>query len=323
MCLTLISLATINDIVKDNSENNKDTDDKQNDEWFDPAVGHVNNLGSEVEIMDVPIPTEPIDRKYCAMDLKGNITGLIPSKLTFEVAAGYDDNFLISYNNSQYLAEDAILRHITFVQTYFLDKSLGTKIDLKLVGKIKHWVNERMVPDNVPHIPSLDHYLNLLKTSNLDVPDHVASVLFTAHGWVARNHPGTDLTELESAISGVAAGAVCQTNFAARVIVERHENETVNDKCLLHELGHIVGMGHNHDWSKHKYVPEDYCMISKSSKVQSILRTHNPNKPYAWTICNRCDLLRRYQEIKLNKEWPDCLYFKTLQSTNKIRNPNN
>ena len=299
--LILISLANINDLIKDNNN------DQLND-WFDPAVGHVNDLGAGVEIMDIPIPTETFDKKHCAMDLKGNIAGLIPSKLTFEITASYDDNYLLSYNNSQYLAEDAILRCITFAQTYFMDKSLGTQIDLKLLGNIKHWANERMVPDKVPHIPSLDHYLELLRSSNLDVPDHVTNVLFTAHGWVARNHPGTDLVELESAISGVATGGVCATNFASRVIMERHEDINVDYKTLLHELGHLIGMRHNQDWNEYEGIPEDYCIISKSSKVQSILRTSEYTaKPYAWTICNRCDLLRRYQEIKVSEALPDCL----------------
>ena len=33
----------------------------------------------------VPKPTEVMDRKYCAMELKGNIKGLIPPKLTFKI----------------------------------------------------------------------------------------------------------------------------------------------------------------------------------------------------------------------------------------------
>ena len=101
--------------------------------------------------------------------------------------------------------------------------------------------------------------------------------------------------------------SVCLTNFVSRSIVDRVEDEIENAMTVMHELGHTLGMEHNGEWSRHG-VPENYCIISKSSKVQPILRVKmDDRKPYAWTICNRCDLLVMYQKIKLDEGRRNCL----------------
>ena len=61
-----------------------DTETNPND--YDPAVGPMPIGGLMNDITNViPIPSKPINITHCALDLKGNIHGLIPSNLTFEI----------------------------------------------------------------------------------------------------------------------------------------------------------------------------------------------------------------------------------------------
>ena len=62
--------------------------DKVDEDWFDPQVGKIQDMKGEVLTKDIKIPKESIDRKYCAMKLKGNIYGMIPSNLSLEITVG-------------------------------------------------------------------------------------------------------------------------------------------------------------------------------------------------------------------------------------------
>ena len=276
--------------------------DENESEWYDPAVGRSTNLGSQIDASQIPMPSKKLDRKDCAMNMKGNITGLIPSKLILEITASYEDNFLLAYKNDRYLAEDAILRAITFAQAYFLHKSLGTKIYLKLVGKILYWPKERMLANG----DSIIRFKKLLKESNLHIPEQATHVLFVSDGYIRQHYPNLTQDLPPPAHGGLAGGMICNDGFRSRVIVTRSWREQTMAKTMMHEIGHVLGMTHNKWWNKIEGVPEDYCIISKSSKYQSILRSGKKIKTYAWTICNRCDLLGRYQYFML-KGWKYCL----------------
>ena len=195
------------------------------------------------------------------------------------------------YNYSQSLAEEAILKTITMAQTHFLHPSLGTKIHLKLMGPIVHLPKERLVANG----PSLGRFKKLLNSSVDPSLSQATHALFTSHklvrdlGRALSSHPKVD------AIAGIARQNVCHKPYKSLVIIERMKRERSMVKVLIHELGHALGMAHNKNWSSYKGIPKGICQISKSSKYQSILRGKTP-KPYAWTICNRCDLLRLYQK---------------------------
>ena len=45
----------------------------------------------------IETPDSIIDKKHCALELEGNIEGLIPPELTLEVTVHYEDNFLAAY----------------------------------------------------------------------------------------------------------------------------------------------------------------------------------------------------------------------------------
>ena len=67
---------------------------------------------------------------------------------------------------------------------------------------------------------------------------------------------------------------------------------------LSHELGHILGMDHNHGWGN-KFGHTDIPMCKSytdgpSNGVISVMRRYEPDRRI-WSICNRCDLLKSYQ----------------------------
>ena len=196
------------------------------------------------------------------------------------------------YNYSQSQAEEAILKTITMAQTHFLHPSLGTKIHLKLMGPILYLPNERLVADG----PSLSKFQKLLQTFVNPNLDHATHALFTSHGLVRDldralpSHPKVD-----NRVGIANVWYVCFKPYKSLVIIERGPSERQMVKILMHELGHALGMAHNINWSSYKGIPKGICQISKSSKYQSIMRGKT-SKPYAWTICNRCDLLRQYQK---------------------------
>ena len=80
-----------NDILDELSSFNHyigETETNSND--YDPAVGPMPIGGLMNDISNaIPIPSKPINITYCALELKGNIHGLIPSNLTFEITVTF------------------------------------------------------------------------------------------------------------------------------------------------------------------------------------------------------------------------------------------
>ena len=78
------------------------------------------------------VPEAVIDKKHCALELGGNITGLIPPELTLEVTVSYEDNFLAAYGGNHEEALAVIEATLTHAQAAFYDESLQTRINLKV-----------------------------------------------------------------------------------------------------------------------------------------------------------------------------------------------
>ena len=73
-----------------------------------------------------------MDSDTCILDLKGNITGWIPSELFLEITIHYEETFLFASNGSHEAAQADIQELLTNAQAYFYDASLQTKIHLKV-----------------------------------------------------------------------------------------------------------------------------------------------------------------------------------------------
>ena len=94
--------------------------------------------------VDIKTPDSIIDKKHCALELEGNIVGLIPPELTLEVTVGYEDNFLASYAGDHDEAVATIEATLTHAQAFFYAESLQTKITLRTNGDITYWPDQRM-----------------------------------------------------------------------------------------------------------------------------------------------------------------------------------
>ena len=103
-------------------------------------------------------------------------------------------------------------------------------------------------------------------------------------------------------------GSVCRpynlpnNGHQASAIVENWKGMTHGvsiNKVLSHELGHTVGMDHNHGWgSKFGHTDIALCKLDfedQNNGIVSIMRQLEPNRRRVWSICNRCDLLKYYQ----------------------------
>lgn len=72
---------------------------------------------------------------------------------------------------------------------------------------------------------------------------------------------------------------------------------------LAHELGHVLGMQHSWEWEPNEEgpglgVPKGYCTEERIDNTMHLVRNFREPKPTrrTWSICNRCDLLKFYQE---------------------------
>ena len=81
---------------------------------------------------EIDTPEAVIDKKHCALDLGGNITGLIPPELTLEVTISYEDNFLAAYGGDHEHAKAVIEATLTHAQPFYYDESLQTRINLRV-----------------------------------------------------------------------------------------------------------------------------------------------------------------------------------------------
>ena len=76
----------------------------------------------------IETPDSIIEKKACALELEGNIEGLIPPELTLEVSVHYEDNFLAAMNEDHAEALATIEATLTHAQAYFYDETLQTRI---------------------------------------------------------------------------------------------------------------------------------------------------------------------------------------------------
>ena len=74
-----------------------------------------------------------IDSDTCILDLKGDISGLIPPELFLQITINYEESYLSGSNGSHVAAEAEIKELLTHAQAYFFDPSLQTKIHLEVV----------------------------------------------------------------------------------------------------------------------------------------------------------------------------------------------
>ena len=260
---------------------------------------------------DIPIPKEPIDHIECAMKLKGNIQGLIPSDLTLQLSVNYDDTFLESFNHDKAKAEASIREAITQAQPIFLDSTLGTKVHLKPVGDFIHWSGERMHATE----KNMNHFVAILKKANPS-PERLSNsfyynathVMFTNYTQCKSDNVGLEdncASGQASLASACASTRLYKSNYRLEfgeflpsiAIVEKNPGGSFG-WLLAHELGHVLGMDHDAKWeegNERPVVPKGYCNDVESGKLTNIMRNLLAPKRRTWSICNRCDLLITYQ----------------------------
>ena len=267
------------DDVQDDFESS--TDDVQDD--FDDENTNDTN--------DIPIPQESIDLEYCALRLKGNIKGLIPPDLTFKITANYEDTFLESFNNDKAKAEASIMEAITQAQPMFLDPTLGTRVHLKLVGEFTHFPGERLDSEN-----GLDRSEVLFEQANSSLLLEATHVMFVNDSCVG---------DLCTSVGIAMSSSVCYGSKYGTPSVTVVERQDSYGWLLSHELGHVLGMDHNWAWEKpskfhpdRPVLPEGYCNDAArgKSKISHLMRNFVVSKRRTWSICNRCDVLKLYQE---------------------------
>ena len=100
-----------------------------------------------------------------------------------------------------------------------------------------------------------------------------------------------------------------EVNGASVAIVENDDEP--NDRLLVHELSHIIGMDHGYSEPWTSIVPQYYCQLSPEQYSNNapwyFLRTMGGvQDDYVWSICNRCDLLISYQ-TKMLKDGKHCM----------------
>ena len=280
------------------------TDEVQDE--YETSTDDETTIGTQ----DIPIPQESIDLEYCALRLKGNIKGLIPPELTFKITANYEDSFLESFNYDKANAEASIMEAITQAQPMFLDPTLGTRVHLKLVGEFTYFPGERLTAEQED---GLERSAQLLKQANSSLLFEATHVMFTNDSCPVRE---------ECTVRGVAWGkSVCSGSYAKRygykglpsvAIVERADQY---GWLLAHELGHVLGMDHNWEWEeprqprrgerKPPLLPKGYCndgidpvtgQQKVEGKISNLMRNLVFSKRRTWSICNRCDVLKYYQD---------------------------
>ena len=267
------------DDIQDDFESS--TDDVQDD--FDDENTNDTN--------DIPIPQESIDLEYCALRLKGNIKGLIPPDLTFKITANYEDSFLESFNYDKAKAEASIMEAITQAQPMFLDPTLGTRVHLKLVGEFTHFPGERLDSEN-----GLDRSEVLLEQANSSLLLEATHVMFVNDSCVG---------DLCTSVGIAMSSSVCYGSKYGKPSVTVVERQDSYGWLLSHELGHVLGMDHNWAWEKpskfhpdRPVLPEGYCNDAArgKSKISHLMRNFVVSERRTWSICNRCDVLKLYQE---------------------------
>ena len=259
--------------------------------------------------VDIETPDSIIDKKHCALELEGNIVGLISPELTLEVTVGYEDNFLASYAGDHDEAVATIEATLTHAQAFFYAESLQTRITLRTNGDITYWPDQRMTAKG----NFMKQFANLLRANADSVPDADSHVLFTCHGLLNVLGVAPDDLPPVDKVAGMASfGNVCAGNYGSRTIVERGKGGTGMGMIgiLLHELGHNLGMGHNGEYEKKiEGIPAGLCKIDKTGDRRPIMRYASDDwvpRDLTWTICNRCDLLRNFHK-KLIKSGEYCL----------------
>ena len=86
----------------------------------------------------------------------------------------YDDSFLKIHNQDKLVAEAKIRYALDVANIDFKDETLGTEIDVHLVGNIEHWAGITMDADK------FSEWMDYLKQNNSSIPIKKAThVLFT------------------------------------------------------------------------------------------------------------------------------------------------
>ena len=222
--------------------------------------------------------------------------------LDIEFQATYEDSFMESFNNDKQAAEYYIRASINDAMNHFKDETLGTKIDLQLISEPKregadsYWSGIRAAATG----QDIDMFANYLVEKQSSLLNKATHVLFTGD-----NGDGVaGIANLDTVCKPYnhpkdhTSGQYYEPSIA---IVERNDNRP-NDTIgwlVAHELGHNLGMQHSWAWEDNfQYVPKGYCTRENTGGI-GIMRNLQRNGRHTWNSCNRCDLLKSYQQYML------------------------
>ena len=191
---------------------------------------------------------------------------------------------------------EAIEGVLTHAQGFFYDESLQTRITLRVNGDIMYWPDNRMVANG----KSLSQFRYLLLSNRGEIANADAHVLFTAHAILkALGVAPDDLPKGDAFVGFATFDTVCDPNYKGVSILERINANGSGQSMIrffLHELGHNLGMSHDGVVEKYFGLPKGTCKKTKN-KIMGRKDWENwTPRPYVWTACNRCNLLRSYHK---------------------------
>ena len=88
------------------------------------------------------VPTEIIDKVECAVDMDGNIEGLMPMDLTVRMTVGYEENYLAAYGGDHDRALQTIKYVLNEAQVYWYDESLQARVTIEVRLNLRQYFRE-------------------------------------------------------------------------------------------------------------------------------------------------------------------------------------
>jgi len=200
----------------------------------------------------------------------------IPPSNELTIQIGYDDSFRNAFQ-SQEAANIYIFQLLTHSQAYYCMESLGTKIELKLDSIVYHpgntWVAENKLSTTTMFQIAKDIPADVDLTPFLSAPDTIAPS--SGRGYV---------------------GSACKWGGGYRTtITEKQGSIAITAGTFVHELGHNLGMEHDH-----KEVHE-----GRGCDGTGFMSYGNHDEK--WSDCSRTDLLALYNQIQNHNGWTWCM----------------
>ena len=200
----------------------------------------------------------------------------IPPANELTLQLGYDDSFLNSFP-SQQAADLYIAQLLTHSQAYYcMESTLGTKIELKLAGIQHHpghnWVAENGLTNGPMFNIAEDIPSNIDLTPFLSAPDVIAPN--SGRGYV---------------------GTVCKWGGGYRTsITEKQGSIAITAGTFVHELGHNLGMSHDHG------------DVHEGRGCDGTGFMSYGNHDEKWSECSRTDFLALYNQVQADG-WTWCM----------------